>query len=520
MKASFRQSMAWLHTWSGLVVGWVLFAIFATGTAAYFQEEITRWMQPEVASSASPAVATQNAAKFLQALAPDAESWFITVPGRRSATTQVFWQPGENAAPTQRADTQAVLDGAGREIDARATQGGFFLYRFHFDLHYIPVMWARYLVGVSAMAMLVAILSGIVTHKKIFVDFFTLRLAKGQRSWLDAHNVTAVLALPFFLMITYTGLVSLATQYMPFPIAAVYKSPRTFFEEVFPAPPPVERAGRPATLAAFGPMFAQAQKQWNGAGVGYVAVSNPGDANARISLTSSSSDGMASRGETLVFDGVSGALIPTKANTGVAAKTESVMIGVHAGRYAQTLLRWLYFLSGLGGVAMVGTGLVLWTVKRRQKLSDPQRPHIGFQLVERLNITAIAGLPIGLAAYFLANRLLPLHLAGRADWEINSLFIAWGAVLVWAIGRPAKRAWVETLFAAALLFAAIPLVNALTTSRNLVASFMHGDWVFAGFDLTMLVIAAAAGWAGLKVHRHQPKAAPRRKNGPVRTQIA
>ena len=29
MKNGFRQSMAWLHTWSGLLVGWVLFLVFA-----------------------------------------------------------------------------------------------------------------------------------------------------------------------------------------------------------------------------------------------------------------------------------------------------------------------------------------------------------------------------------------------------------------------------------------------------------------------------------------------------------
>lgn len=40
--------MAWLHTWSGLVVGWVLFFVFVTGTAGYFNSEITRWMQPEL----------------------------------------------------------------------------------------------------------------------------------------------------------------------------------------------------------------------------------------------------------------------------------------------------------------------------------------------------------------------------------------------------------------------------------------------------------------------------------------
>lgn len=32
MKEGFRQAMAWLHTWTGLIFGWLLFAIFLTGT--------------------------------------------------------------------------------------------------------------------------------------------------------------------------------------------------------------------------------------------------------------------------------------------------------------------------------------------------------------------------------------------------------------------------------------------------------------------------------------------------------
>ena len=48
MKEGFRQAMAWLHTWAGLIFGWLLFAIFLTGTLSYFKDEITHWMQPEV----------------------------------------------------------------------------------------------------------------------------------------------------------------------------------------------------------------------------------------------------------------------------------------------------------------------------------------------------------------------------------------------------------------------------------------------------------------------------------------
>ena len=51
MNGSFRQSMAWLHTWVGLLLGWLLVAIFITGTSAYFREEITLWMEPETHDS-------------------------------------------------------------------------------------------------------------------------------------------------------------------------------------------------------------------------------------------------------------------------------------------------------------------------------------------------------------------------------------------------------------------------------------------------------------------------------------
>ena len=76
MKEGFRQAMAWLHTWTGLIFGWLLFAIFLTGTLAYFKDEIIHWMQPEVQAhplddERSLAVA-QN---YLQQQAPTAARW-------------------------------------------------------------------------------------------------------------------------------------------------------------------------------------------------------------------------------------------------------------------------------------------------------------------------------------------------------------------------------------------------------------------------------------------------------------
>ena len=46
MEQGFRASMGWVHTWAGVVVGALLFAIFWMGTLAVFDREIDRWMAP------------------------------------------------------------------------------------------------------------------------------------------------------------------------------------------------------------------------------------------------------------------------------------------------------------------------------------------------------------------------------------------------------------------------------------------------------------------------------------------
>src|SRR3546814_20042222 len=110
-------------------------------------------MKPELVGATNPVAATQGAMDQLQKVAPDAESWFITPPSARNPATSIFWQPKkkEGEKRERRSDTRATLDGNGQVIHARDPPGGFFLYRFHFDLHYIPVLWARYLVGPAAL---------------------------------------------------------------------------------------------------------------------------------------------------------------------------------------------------------------------------------------------------------------------------------------------------------------------------------------------------------------------------------
>ena len=518
MNPNLRRSMASLHTWAGLVLGWLLFAMFATGTVSYFQDEITRWMQPEIDGRGDPATAAEGAIAYLRDVAPDARSWYIALPGPRSLTTQVYWRPAEQARSGNRRETQALLDAQGRPATLRETRGGGFLYRFHFDLYGVPVIWARYLVGIAAMAMLVAIVSGVITHKKIFADFFLLRLGKGQRSWLDAHNVSAVLALPFHAMITFTGLVTLATLYMPFGIAANYARSSDFLEAINGPAASVARTGQSAALPPIAPLMERASKRWGGRPVGTVSVTNPGDASATITLRRAAGAAIGTSGESVVYGLRDATPLGESKAKGPGLVTQSVMVGLHAGRFADVVLRWFYFLLGLTGTAMVGTGLVLWTVKRRQRLLDPARPHPGFRLVERLNIAAIVGVPAAIGAYFLANRLLPVLLAQRAEAEIRGFFLAWAAVLAWSLVRAPGKAWVETLAATALLYLALPVVNALTTTRGLPSSLIEGNWHFVSFDMVLVATGLCLMTGTLKLHaRARARLAP---NDPLKRQKA
>ncbi|WP_322028361.1 PepSY-associated TM helix domain-containing protein [Paraburkholderia sp. J76] len=518
-----RQSMSDLHTWAGLLVGWILYAMFLTGTVSYFKEEISQWMRPELAHqqvAPDPAAVAQRVNGTLEKIAAGSPQWSMQLPTARSNIASAFWRMPANspdAMSGKRVFGEATFDPAtGNKVDARDTLGGEFFYRFHFQFYYMPVMWGRWLAGLCAMFMLVAIVSGVITHKKLFVDFFTFRWGKGQRSWLDAHNALSVFGLPFHLMITYTGLVTLMTMYMPWGAQIALKAPaqrEAFAAQMSAYIQPGSPLGIKAPLAPVDAMVREAQARWGRDNVLRVTVTNPGDASARVAVSRGEAARVSMSPQYLLFDGVSGKLLSVNDSVGGAAETRGVLYALHMGRFSDLQLRWLYFIVSLAGTAMVGTGLVMWTVKRRQKLPDPERPYFGFRLVERLNIASIAGLSIAMTGYLWANRLLPVSLANRAEAEINAFFAIWAVTLLYALARPAKRAWIELLWFAAALLALLPVVNALTTQRPLWRSLADGDWVYAGFDLMMLALAALHAALAVRTARHRQRAKVAGKRG-------
>lgn len=234
MKNGFRQSMAWLHTWTGVVVGWILLFVFVTGTASYASREINRWMQPEqpIPSRSSLSAAEQFDIAYRHLLdnpaSRQSSNWTVNFihTGRGSNQLTASWNlppaPGQNRGRTESVMLDSTTGETMERRQPRETAGGRALIRMHYALHYIPYDWAIRIVGICTMLMFAALVTGVITHRKIFQDFFTFRSGKGQRSWMDAHNVIGVVALPFYLMITYSGLLFFMYTYMPLGVPLTY----------------------------------------------------------------------------------------------------------------------------------------------------------------------------------------------------------------------------------------------------------------------------------------------------------
>jgi uncharacterized iron-regulated membrane protein len=498
--------MAWIHGWLGLLAGWMLFAMFLTGTASYFRAEITQWMQPEFrVTPVTAARAAQTATKYMQRVGADDVEWFVYLPDTRNTMTRIY-EERNPASKVPAVASEIVLNPAtGEPLRARATLGGEHFYRFHFQLQ-LPYPWGRWLAGLCAMFMLGAIISGVITHKRIFADFFTLRWNKGQRSWLDVHNVSAVLALPYHAMITYTGLITLVTMYMPWPVTANYAKPLDFETRAYGLPAERPASGKLAPLVDIGPLVAQAEKAF-GAPATRLVVHNPNDSAATVSVYRHPSASLNARGPSVTYSGIDGRVLERSGDPGSAIATGGVMLGLHVAQFAGPALRWTYFLLGLTGAAMVGTGLLLWTAKRRRPGAEP---FFGLKLVERLNIAVVAGLPTAMAAYLLANRLIPAAMAGRADMEVAAMFWTWGGLALLQFARPPGRAWAESFAIGALAFGAVPVVNAVMTARGLPMSLFDGDTLFAAFDGAMVAVAALLAIGARRAARKARAAVPRR----------
>lgn len=505
----FRAAMDWVHSWLGVVLGAILFAVFWTGSLTVFSKEIDRWMIPELRlEERRQAISYDALIAKMPAAARTSDYINFVAPAERTPQLGFFYRAADG---TFHDFTYDPATGQELSLTASHAASGFF-YPFH---HTFTIYWmdlGMWIVGFAALAMLILLVSGLFVHRKIFAEFFVFRpRRKAPRATLDLHNSTALFGLPFYFLITFSGLLTFAFYYLPWAVAEPYEgNTDALFAEAAGEYDPGERTGRPASLASVDAMKARAERLWSAqegtrVEANIVRILNHGDETAVVYLRNTFPDDRVVLSEYVaVFDGATGKLIQNFSRPPISEVSGWIQ-GAHFMHVDHWPMRWLYFLAGLGGCVTIATGMLFWLRSREGRIN---RHSAGFRLVETLTIGGVTGIIAATGAFLAANRLLPsdatLGGIGRADLEVRVFLYVWLAAFIHAaVFR--ERAWAQQCLAIAALAVGAAALNWATTRSIPLPALASVDVAVAAIDVLLLLTAALATVATVKLRRLTPR---------------
>ena len=543
MSASFRLSMTWLHTWFGLVLGYVLIVVFFFGTLSVFDREIDRWAIPRTRFAPQPMPSFDRLlVPVLRQIAPEAAD-LAAARGRAGAqakVTPVEWTAytthrdpvlllytefavgKDPAAPDEVVYGHATIDPRdGRLLPGDPLKiGSEFFYPMHIGLHLTWHDVGYWIVGLAALAMLCALVSGVVIHRRIFREFFTLRTRKNaQRRTLDLHNLAGVVALPFHFFFALSGLTIFAAMY--FPVSeTVFKTQAQAaqVEQARSRGLPADTAGVGAPLASVDAMVVEARRRWAARGmpgdVGMITVDRLGDRNSVVAIYRAGSDRVALLGQAIHFEGRTGRVLHEEPPATVVTGIDDFLTGLHLQQFDHWLLRWFYVAGGLAGCACIVTGFLFFVEKRKRQ--HARAGAAGARWADAMAVATVTGMLVATLALLVANRLLPGTLADRNDWEQRAFWAAWLLAFIHAAWRSApvrlalpSPAWREQCVAVAALAVAAVALNAATTGDHLLRTLAQPYWPVAGVDLALLAVAACAALAARQLAHRERMPEPR-----------
>ena len=126
-KGQLTQLMNWIHSWSGLLFGWLIFPIFLTGTLTVFDNEITYWMQPELLEVSSNARDGDETRPSVVVFASQADHWGVDFHTGRPPLLMVKLKKNRIFSG------QAIDPATGEMVIFRDTEGGDFFTTFTMD---------------------------------------------------------------------------------------------------------------------------------------------------------------------------------------------------------------------------------------------------------------------------------------------------------------------------------------------------------------------------------------------------
>lgn len=493
--------MVAVHGWSGILLGLVLYAVVITGMAAVFAEEIGAWSAGHVETQSAFARPFDRSVRELAGRTPKQFRDDVDLFEIGDHNLGVFFHRHEvtpsgqliNRGVYYQLDRQgrvaSELRGTGEDVfgpsnhDALST----FLVDTHVRLH-VPDPWGLLLTGVMGLAMLVAALSGLLIHRHLFKDIFTLRRnANPVLVDRDRHSVAGTWSLPFAFLLAFTGSFFSFFGTVGVPIVAMAAfggDQQAFSDTVFghpgkpnPAPQPIGNLDRIATDAI----------GRTGGAPTFMTIEHFGRADAAVTTFHHPKAGDIAP-VTLVYHGASANFDREKPSIGskpsAGGTLAAIMAPLHFGNFAGVLSKAIWFGLGFAMCYVTLTGIRLWLARRRER----QR---ALDWLERAVTVIGFGLPLALLAAA-AGFLVAMPLGTAVFWTPAAFLLACAAAIIAGVVVPRHAALLRGLqIAIGALLALLPLIRLAAGGPGWPTAIATGQLAIMAVDLALF---AGGAW--------------------------
>lgn len=478
-------AMQELHKTMAIVFAATLYVIFVAGTFSVFDREIDRWSTPELRQTGE-ALPVPPSFDMFEAMAPGATQIRIQLATERLPVAKVEVRRSQSDEASR-----WLIDGHHRvRLWPRSTPFGTgFIEPLHSRF---LVSQGHWLTSVAAWAWLSLVISGLVVHRRLLVDFFLLRSRFGHRALIaDLHKLLGGACLMLAIVIAIGGIQMYAATIFSPSLRAFGGDPQQLEGAMsLTCPAPVE--GVEGATVPVSRLIATARSEWHGSEPASMTLVNPSEPNAMITVTRARGDSMILGRDALCLRAADGALIAKSQSGGWPQDVEQLLMGLHSNQHENPASRWLQFLAGGALCLLVAMGLYHWA---------NNAPQSG-QLLRRAISDSIVLSPIaGLVTAALACQ----HLGGQADGK-TWLFASFaGATLICAALHCYRVRWARlfTLGAIASGSIAAAASDLLANSVDLA----H-DLAPASIDLFLISVGLLAAWGCIRLARTDEQGPP------------
>ncbi|MBB6520583.1 PepSY-associated TM helix domain-containing protein [Pseudoteredinibacter isoporae] len=491
---AFFQGLMRSHKQLGVALGIFIFALCFTGTISLFHSELSVWENATLSSVAAPPsghledlpvdkIMQQSIDTYGGPDGKDVEVFYVSqdMPGHRFAISGTHTESDE-------AWHTSYWDASTGELITHQDSGlSHIIAEIHTDF-WLPSPWGRYAIGVLGVIFMMLAVAGLLVHRHWRKESDQLRLEKPRHKWSDLHKLAGFWALPFHVVIGFTGalLGLLGVILIMMALVAYNGDQDAAIADIFGKDPVMSEESAP--IPSMIPFVEKSREDMReGFNPQQVMAVYPGDKNMFVLINGNYPQtlGIDSFAKYRVDTGETIKLVDY-IHDNVALRVYSASVPLHYATFGGVEMKFLYFVLGLMSCLLPATGLFLWLRRR------------AFDWKARMVYWGLLSLPVATATGFvmaLATKWLPafttlsfaktaIHYAGVA-FVLGLLLVAFQA---WR-SQSVEASFIRAMQVIMCCLAATAVLDIVLQLSKGIGQWAPQAW---GADLMLLLMAGLA----------------------------